>query len=112
MSATSEIEYRQRLFEQLPGSGAVRRTTPQHLRDLGIYGGAQGIWVNKARTASQSPDGHGITVAISHNGETYADGPGGAHLSISEAVRWKLAGHHQPRSSWRRNPPLQATDPW
>jgi hypothetical protein len=25
---------------------------PQGLRDLGIYGGAQGIWVDKAHTAS------------------------------------------------------------
>jgi hypothetical protein len=25
---------------------------PQRLRDLGVYGGAQGIWVDKARTAS------------------------------------------------------------
>jgi hypothetical protein len=25
---------------------------PARLRDLGVYGGAQGIWVDKARTAS------------------------------------------------------------
>jgi len=25
---------------------------PQHLRNSGIYGGAQGIWVDKAHTAS------------------------------------------------------------
>jgi putative restriction endonuclease len=43
------------------------------LRQLGIYGGAQGIWVDKARTASLSPDGNGVTVSILHTGRHYPD---------------------------------------
>jgi hypothetical protein len=29
---------------------------PARVRDLGMYGGAQGIWVDKARTAELTPD--------------------------------------------------------
>jgi len=46
---------------------------PQRLRDLGVYGGAQGIWVDKARTASPEIGPDGATVAILHTGRTYAD---------------------------------------
>jgi HNH endonuclease len=44
---------------------------PARLRDLGIYGGAQGIWVDKAHTAS--PETGPVTVAILHTGRHYAD---------------------------------------
>jgi hypothetical protein len=46
---------------------------PQRLRDLGIYGGAQGIWVDKARTASSEIGSDGATVGILHTGRHYAD---------------------------------------
>jgi len=46
---------------------------PARLRDLGIYGGAQGIWVDKARTASPDIGADGVTVAILHTGRHYAD---------------------------------------
>jgi putative restriction endonuclease len=46
--------------------------TPQLLRDLGIYGGAQGVWVNKERTSQITPGG-GVTVALLHTGASYAD---------------------------------------
>jgi hypothetical protein len=38
------------------------------LRELGVYGGAQGIWVDKARTSSLTQDGsgHKWVVAIDH----------------------------------------------
>jgi hypothetical protein len=41
---------------------------PRFLRARGIYGGAQGIWVDKANTASVSQDGRGVTVSILHTG--------------------------------------------
>lgn len=47
--------------------------TPGRLRDLGAYGGAQGIWVDKARTGDLTPDGAGIAVAVLHTGRSYAD---------------------------------------
>jgi hypothetical protein len=40
---------------------------------LGIFGGAQGIWVDKARTGQITENGDGITVAVLHTGTTYAD---------------------------------------
>jgi putative restriction endonuclease len=46
---------------------------PARLRDLGIYGGAQGIWVDKAHTASPELGPDGVTVAILHTGRHYAD---------------------------------------
>jgi putative restriction endonuclease len=46
---------------------------PARLRDLGIYGGAQGIWVDKAHTASPEIGLDGVTVAILHTGRHYAD---------------------------------------
>lgn len=46
---------------------------PGRLRNLGIYGGAQGIWVDKSRTGGLTPDGRGIAVAILHNGVSYDD---------------------------------------
>jgi putative restriction endonuclease len=46
---------------------------PKQLRELGIYGGAQGIWVDKARTASPEIGADGATVAILHTGRHYAD---------------------------------------
>jgi putative restriction endonuclease len=43
------------------------------LRDLGIYGGAQGVWVDKARTGSLTEDTTGVTVGLLHTGSSYAD---------------------------------------
>jgi len=43
------------------------------LRGFGVYGGAQGIWVDKAKTAKISPDGAGVTVSILHTGRHYPD---------------------------------------
>jgi hypothetical protein len=46
---------------------------PQQLRELGIYGGAQGIWVDKARTAGADIGPEGATVGILHTGRHYPD---------------------------------------
>jgi hypothetical protein len=46
---------------------------PARLRELGIYGGAQGIWVDKNRTGSPELGLDGVTVAILHTGRHYAD---------------------------------------
>jgi putative restriction endonuclease len=47
--------------------------TPGRVRDLGLYGGAQGIWVDKARTGDLTPDGMGVAVSVLHTGRSYAD---------------------------------------
>lgn len=48
-----------------------RAIEPGTLRDFGVYGGAQGIWVDSART--RSLDERGITVGVLHTGLHYAD---------------------------------------
>jgi len=46
---------------------------PGRVRDLGLSGGAQGIWVDKARTGDLTPDGVGVAVSVLHTGRSYAD---------------------------------------
>ncbi len=46
---------------------------PKQLTDLRIYGGAQGIWVDKKQTARVSTEGHGVTVGLLHAGQHYPD---------------------------------------
>jgi putative restriction endonuclease len=38
-----------------------------------VYGGAQGIWVDKARTRQLTPDGMGVSVGLLHTGTAYPD---------------------------------------
>jgi hypothetical protein len=38
-----------------------------------VYGGAQGIWVDKKNTAKLTSDGEDITVSILHTGRHYPD---------------------------------------
>lgn len=46
---------------------------PGQLRELGVYGGAQGVWVDKARTSPATGEVDGATVAILHTGRHYPD---------------------------------------
>jgi hypothetical protein len=49
-----ELENRFNIWRTLGNAGDAK---PPRLRELGIYGAAQGIWVDKKRTASISPEG-------------------------------------------------------
>ena len=58
--------------------GSIKSTDPDYvsassLRDLGVYGGAQGIWVDKARTGPIATNGSGVTVSLLHTGRHYPD---------------------------------------
>jgi hypothetical protein len=46
---------------------------PSYLHKIGVYGGAQGIWVDKARTAFIAANGKGVTVSLLHTGRHYPD---------------------------------------
>jgi hypothetical protein len=45
--------------------------SPGEVRDLGIYGGASGVWVDKTRTNEFAPEG--VAVGLLHTGRHYDD---------------------------------------
>ena len=67
-----ERQHRLRLWAELNQHDASD-LEPRLLRGLGVYGGAQGIWVDKARTGSLTTSGVGATVSILHTGKHYPD---------------------------------------
>jgi hypothetical protein len=75
MNPSAQTEYDARLdtWRKLINAGGPIGVSPQLLRDLGIYGGAQGIWVDKTRTHLLSNDGEGVTVGVLHTGSSYPD---------------------------------------
>jgi hypothetical protein len=68
-----ERENRLNLWRELTGADGAQNVEPKRLRDLRIYGGAQGIWVDKVRTQQLTPDGTGICVGLLHTGTSYSD---------------------------------------
>jgi hypothetical protein len=63
-----ERERRLGLWEPVKGLGPD--TVPaRSLRDLGVYGGAQGVWVDKVRTGHLALNG--VTVGLLHTGRHY-----------------------------------------
>ena len=68
----SERERRLKLWNSIAQED-LTDIQPQRLRDLGIYGGAQGIWVDKTHTSSPDIGPDGATVAILHTGRHYPD---------------------------------------
>jgi putative restriction endonuclease len=71
---TTEVERARRdaMWANLLTAGGPSRLPPQLLRELGVYGGAQGIWVDTERTRGIDGAG-GITVSLLHTGRHYAD---------------------------------------
>src|SRR5262249_1457621 len=61
-----ELAHRREMWNLLLENGGPNGVAPEALRTLGIYGGAQGIWVDKARTGELTDDGHRITVSLTH----------------------------------------------
>lgn len=68
-----ESNLRLQMWVDLLAEGGPYGVSSQLLRDLGMYGGAQGIWRDKERTASITPDGTGVTVSLLHTGSSYPD---------------------------------------
>jgi putative restriction endonuclease len=66
-----ELAHRLEMWGKLQESGGT--VAPSVLRELGVFGGAQGIWVDKERTGSLTEDGNGVTVGVLHTGRSYAD---------------------------------------
>lgn len=68
-----EINYRKKLWMELISRGGTKNVSADTLRELGIYGGAQGVWLNKSRTKYLTDDGTGVTVSLLHKGNRYSD---------------------------------------
>ncbi len=68
-----EREHRKSMWQSLLSSGGPDGMLPRDLREFRVYGGAQGIWVDKARTSSLTGSGTGVTVGLLHTGTAYAD---------------------------------------
>jgi hypothetical protein len=61
------------LWTDLERLGLIARLRPEDLRQRRIYGGAQGIWVDKQRTGQIDGSKDGITVSLLHTGRHYPD---------------------------------------
>jgi putative restriction endonuclease len=72
--ATVEAERsrREAMWASLLASGGPSGLSAQLLREVGVYGGAQGIWVDIDRTRGINGVS-GVTVSLLHTGRHYAD---------------------------------------
>jgi putative restriction endonuclease len=70
MTVADELARRLRLWEQVSREDAGD-ADPSMLRSALVYGGAQGIWVDKKTTGALAEDG--VTVSILHTGRHYPD---------------------------------------
>jgi putative restriction endonuclease len=68
-----EIEWRRDLLAEIGGRSANYGIDPTLLRSWNIYGGQQGIWVEKTRTGTLTEDGNGLAVGLLHKGNIYPD---------------------------------------
>jgi putative restriction endonuclease len=70
--AVQERARRESMWASLRAAGGPDRLSPGLLREVGVYGGAQGVWVDTDRTRGIDGAG-GITVGLLHTGRHYAD---------------------------------------
>jgi hypothetical protein len=61
------------MWRALLAAGGPNSVSSSLLRELGIYGGAQGIWVDKLSTGPVTQSGEGVTVGVLHTGRSHAD---------------------------------------
>jgi len=69
---SEESNRRSLMLSQLRKSG-LGPYSPAVIRELRIYGGAAGIWVDRATTSVTTGDPIGATVSVNHTGEHYPD---------------------------------------
>lgn len=83
----AERSRREAMWATLLASGGPSGLPARLLREVGVYGGAQGVWVDTDRTRTVNGAG-GITVGLLHTGRHYAD-----ELSADGVL------YHYPRTS-------------
>lgn len=67
----AELNRRLELFNKAKRVSKSGLNTPGELKELGIYGGASGVWVNKVLTSQLHPAG--VAVGLLHTGKHYDD---------------------------------------
>jgi len=67
----AEISRRFDAWNSLQTSPNWPLVTAQEVRDLDIYGGGSGVWVNKIKTNQITPEG--VAVGVLHTGKHYDD---------------------------------------
>jgi putative restriction endonuclease len=72
-SVSDEIKWRYDVLAKIGGKSANHAVAPATLRQWRIYGGQQGIWVDKHRTAVMTNNGQGLAVGLLHKGSIYPD---------------------------------------
>jgi hypothetical protein len=70
-SVEREIARRLDAWEALQKSADWPLVTAHEVRELGIYGGASGVWVDKNLTSDVAPEG--VAVGLLHTGKHYDD---------------------------------------
>jgi putative restriction endonuclease len=70
---SAERVLREQWWEEVQTDGGPEGLRPNHIREIGVYRGAQGIWVDKDRTAHLAEDGIGIAVSMLHTGSSFPD---------------------------------------
>lgn len=71
VTVDGERAWRLALWKHLKATNDLRRVSPQALRDFGVYGGGQGIWVDTRRTGLVRAGG--VTMGVLHTGAHYPD---------------------------------------
>lgn len=66
-----ELARRLALYDEAMRRAISGLNKPNDLKELGIYGGASGVWVNKTETSKLDPAG--IAVGLLHTGKHYDD---------------------------------------
>ncbi len=90
-----EVEYRKSLWQQLLQAGGPTGVPASVLRDLRLYAGQQGIWVDKKRTGVLTPHGPGVTVSVLHTGEFYPNDLSGVGVRYHYPSTQRPAGRDQ-----------------
>jgi hypothetical protein len=66
-----ELNRRLELYNKSQALAVSGLNKPSDLKELGIYGGASGVWVNKIQTSNIDPAG--VAVGLLHTGRHYDD---------------------------------------
>lgn len=90
-----EIERRQRLFNAISYVDIAIDVKPSKLRDLGIYGGAAGVWVNSDVTRGVVSPSSGVAVSILHTGKNYSDNMSSAGIDYDFPNTNRNGSHDQ-----------------